>query len=115
MAGMLFAGDSTFVSFGIGSMIVVAVAMIGSITAVPAVLALLGSKVDRGRLPFIGRRLAPREEGGRFWRAVVDGSLRRPLLSVVLAGRPARDDGDPRVHDAHGRSAGPTTCRRTCP
>ncbi len=86
MAGMLFAGDSTFVSFGIGSMIVVAVAMIGSITAVPAALALLGSKVDRGRLPFIGKRLAAREEGGRFWRAVVDGSLRRPLLSVVLAG-----------------------------
>jgi len=87
MAGMLFAGDSTFVSFGIGSMIVVAVAMVGSITAVPAALSLLGSKVDRGRLPFIGRRMAARSDrGGRFWPAVVDGSLRRPLLSVVLAG-----------------------------
>ena len=82
---MLFAGDSTFVSFGIGSMIVVAVAMVGSITAVPAALALLGSKIDRGRLPFIGKRMtAPR--GGRALLA----RRRRRVAASPAAQRRAR-------------------------
>ncbi len=85
MAGMFIAGDSTFTSLGLGSIIVVAVAMIGSITVVPAVLASLGDKVERGRLPFIGKRLATRQGGGRGWRAVVNLSLRRPLVSAILA------------------------------
>ena len=48
MAGMFFSGDKTFMSFAIGTMMVVLVAMIGSLTVLPAVLAWLGDRVDKG-------------------------------------------------------------------
>ena len=47
MAGMFFSGDKTFMSFAIGTMMVVAVAMIGSLTVLPAVLSWLGDRVDK--------------------------------------------------------------------
>src|SRR5215207_796865 len=85
MAGMFFTADATFASFGVATMTVVAVAMLGSLTVLPALLSKLGDKVDRGRLSFIhGRR---RDGGeGRIWGAIIDRVLRRPLLSAVLAG-----------------------------
>src|SRR3712207_3489071 len=55
MAGMLLAGDRTFTSLGIGAIMVVAVAMIGSLTVVPAMLGWLGDRVDKGRVPFLHR------------------------------------------------------------
>src|SRR6266545_4533295 len=60
MAGMFFTADATFASFGVATMTVVAVAMLGSLTVLPALLSKFGDKVDR--------------------------VLRRPLLSAVLAG-----------------------------
>src|SRR6478609_7275478 len=50
MAGMLISGDATFVALGVASMLVVAAAMIGSLTGLPAVLSLLGDRVERGRV-----------------------------------------------------------------
>ncbi|HYW28984.1 MAG TPA: MMPL family transporter, partial [Gaiellales bacterium] len=50
MAGMLMAGDATFIALGVASMLVVAAAMIGSLTGLPAVMALLGDRVERGRV-----------------------------------------------------------------
>jgi RND superfamily putative drug exporter len=89
MGGMLLAGDPTFTALGIGSMLVVGVAMLGSVTVVPAVLAALGPKVDRGRIPFLGkaleRRAARAGTGGRAWSAVLDRVLRRPALSAVAS------------------------------
>jgi RND superfamily putative drug exporter len=90
MAGMLLTGDGTFTSFGVGTMLVVAVAMAASVTVLPAVLAALGDKVDRGRLPRLRRksRQQPRKPKaqGRIWIAIVDRVLRRPALSLILAG-----------------------------
>jgi uncharacterized membrane protein YdfJ with MMPL/SSD domain len=84
MAGMFFTADATFASFGLATMTVVAVAMLGSLTVLPALLSKLGDKVDRGRLSFIhGRR---RNGESRIWGAIIDRVLRRPLLSAVLAG-----------------------------
>ncbi len=95
MAGMLMAGDATFVALGVASMLVVAAAMIGSLTGLPAVMALLGDRVERGRVTswvtYPVRRVAsrgpvrPRPDGGRFWGAVLDRVLRRPALSAGLA------------------------------
>jgi len=64
---------------------VVAVAVLGSLTVLPALLARFGDKVDRGRVPFLGR-LRRSDGEGRFWGAIVDRVLRRPVVSVVLAG-----------------------------
>ena len=58
MAGMMFAGDSTFTALGIGAMLVVAVAMIGSVTVIPALLSGSGKWLERGRIPFLGKRMA---------------------------------------------------------
>ena len=71
MSGMLLTRDATFASFGIATMMVVAVAMLGSLTVLPAVLSKLGDRVDRGRVPFIGRlragRTARDASGARSW------------------------------------------------
>jgi len=85
MAGMLFSGDKTFESFSIATMIVVAVAMIGSLTVLPAVLSKLGDRVERGRIPLLGRLRRPAGES-RVWSAVLRAVLRRPAVSAVLAG-----------------------------
>jgi uncharacterized membrane protein YdfJ with MMPL/SSD domain len=66
-------------------MTVVAVAMLGSLTVLPALLSKLGDKVDRGRVPFVHR--LRRDDGeGRIWGAIIDRVLRRPVVSAVLAG-----------------------------
>jgi uncharacterized membrane protein YdfJ with MMPL/SSD domain len=84
MAGMLFTGDKTFMGFGVATMIVVAIAVLGSLTVLPATLAALGDRVETLRVPFLhGRRS---DAGGRVWSAILDRVLRRPLVSVVLGG-----------------------------
>jgi RND superfamily putative drug exporter len=85
MSGMLLTGDADFASFGVATMMVVAVAMIGSLTVLPALLSKLGDKVERGRVPFVHR---VRRDGGepRVWGAIIDRVLRRPVLSAVLSG-----------------------------
>jgi RND superfamily putative drug exporter len=84
MAGMFLMGSRTFASFGVGTVLVVAIALVGSITVLPAVLSKLGDKVDRGRVPFLGR-LRSKEGESRFWGAIVDAVLRRPVLWGGLA------------------------------
>jgi RND superfamily putative drug exporter len=85
MAGMFLTGDPVFESFAIATIAVVAIAMIGSLTVLPALLSRLGDRVDRGRVPLVGRLRRDNGEG-RIWGAIVNGVLRRPLLSAVLAG-----------------------------
>ena len=67
-------------------MLVVAVAMLGSVTVLPAVLSKLGDNVEKGRVPFISR-LRHRNHGeSRVWGFVIDKALKRPVVSVVAAG-----------------------------
>jgi RND superfamily putative drug exporter len=83
MAGMFFAGDRTFNGFGLATIIVVATAVLGSVTVLPALLSRLGDRVDRGRVPLVHRLRRGNES--RFWSTVLDAVLRRPLVSLVLA------------------------------
>jgi uncharacterized membrane protein YdfJ with MMPL/SSD domain len=84
MAGMFFAGLSIFTALGIGSIMVVAVAMIGSVTVLPAVLASLGDRVDKGRIPFL-HRLRRSDGDSRVWSWILDKVLKRPAISAVIA------------------------------
>ncbi len=84
MAGMLISGDPTFTSFAVGTMTVVAVAMFASISVLPAVLSKLGDRVERGRVPFIGR-IGRRRKGRSFWAVVVERVMRRPALSLAVS------------------------------
>ena len=84
MAGMFLSGDKTFMSFSIGTMMVVAIAMLGSLTVLPALLGRLGDKVEKGRIPFL-HRLRRKDGESRFWGAILDRVLRRPVVSAVAA------------------------------
>ena len=85
MAGMYITGNPTFISFATGTIIVVAIAVVGSLTVLPAVLSKLGDRVDKGRVPFRHRlRSDERGESG-MWAAIVDRVLRRPAISAALA------------------------------
>jgi uncharacterized membrane protein YdfJ with MMPL/SSD domain len=85
MAGMFIAGNKIFTGMAIGTMLVVLCAIIGSLTVLPAILAKLGDRVDKGRIPLIGRRKHAAGES-RFWGFVLDRVLRRPVVAVALAG-----------------------------
>jgi putative drug exporter of the RND superfamily len=85
MAGMFFAGGQTFTALGVGAIMVVAVAMIGSVTVVPAVLAWLGNRIDKGRIPILGRRRVSADGESRAWGWVLTKVLRRPALSAIAA------------------------------
>jgi RND superfamily putative drug exporter len=92
MAGMLLSGDKTFISFGIGTMMVVAIAMIGSLTVLPALLSSVGDGVNRGRIPYFGKRRQRKAAEnvvngtvGGVWSKIVDVVLKKPLVSAVLA------------------------------
>ena len=107
MAGMFFAGDPGFSSFALGTIMVVAIAMLGSLTVLPALLSKLGDRVDKGRLPFLHR--LQRENGeGRVWGWILDRVLARPGLSAVIAGGAARRDRAPgaRHEDGSGHAGG---------
>jgi RND superfamily putative drug exporter len=85
MGGMFFAGVQTMSAFAMGTIIVVAVAVLGSLTVLPALLCSLGERVERGRVPLV-RRLRTANREPRLWGAIIDRVLRRPLLSVAIAG-----------------------------
>jgi RND superfamily putative drug exporter len=87
MAGMLMAGNAVFESFAVGTILVVAVAIVGSLTVLPAVLSYLGQKgwTEKGRVPYVAK-LRHRTKGeSRVWGAIIDRVLKRPVLSVVLS------------------------------
>jgi uncharacterized membrane protein YdfJ with MMPL/SSD domain len=71
-------------SFAIGTMMVVAVAMIGSLTVLPAVLSKLGDRIEKVRVPFV-RRLRRDDGEARIWGAILDRVLRRPVVSAAAA------------------------------
>jgi RND superfamily putative drug exporter len=87
MAGMYLTGDKTFTSLASGSVLVVAVSMVASISVLPALMASLGDKVDRGRvrLPRLRRRREPRPAGRGFWPVVVDKVMKRPAVCAAVA------------------------------
>ena len=117
----------------LGAILVVAIAVLGSLTVLPATLALLGDKVDRGRL--WRRRRADRgpRPAGRVWGGFARGITARPRLSlalalVLLAGLAApilsMHTTNPNLQDAprmrrsaspSGRSTGPSQAPTTPP
>ena len=88
MAGMFLTGIADFQAMSYATIIVVITAVLGSLTVLPALLSMLGDKVDKGRVPLLHRLRRPgtATDGGRIWNAVLTPVLRRPLAATVLAG-----------------------------
>jgi RND superfamily putative drug exporter len=90
MAGLFLTGFDVFNGVAIATIMVVGIAVIGSLTFLPALLSLLGKATDRARIPFLGKRQAVARES-RVWHAVVNRVVRRPLawggltLAVLVA------------------------------
>ena len=80
MSGMYLAGAPTFTGLATGAILVVGIALIASITVLPAVLSTLGDRVEKGRVPFI-----PRREESRVWNAILTPVLRRPKTVAALS------------------------------
>jgi RND superfamily putative drug exporter len=84
MAGMYLAGASTFSSFATGTILVVAVAVLGSLTVLPATLAWLGDRIEKGGVPIIKDQ--PWNAGeSTVWSRILNPVLRHPVISVVAA------------------------------
>ena len=80
LGGLFLLDDPLFRSMAIGTISVVFVAVVGSLTFLPAILAILGDRVNRFRLPIVGR---DREEGSGLWAVVVRSVMRRPVIAAA--------------------------------
>jgi RND superfamily putative drug exporter len=87
MAGMFLTGDPTFTGFGLATMTVVAVAVLGSLTVLPALLSWLGDRVEKVHVPVV-RRLRPKDGEGRIWSAILTPVLRHPIPAIIIAATP---------------------------
>ena len=82
VAALYVLPDALFHSMALGTIAVILVSVCGSLTFLPAVLAILGRRIDSGRLPWFGRD-RPEESGP--WSRVVRVVMRRPILATVLS------------------------------
>jgi len=86
MLGMLLVPSSIMRSLAVGAILVGIVSVVAALTLLPAVLGLIGDRVNALRIPLVGRRiLESSNTEGRLWGAIVRSVLRRPALSLVLS------------------------------
>ncbi|WP_051970590.1 MMPL family transporter [Kitasatospora azatica] len=87
MAGMFFTGIADFQAMSYATIVVVVTAVLGSLTVLPALLSMLGDRVEKGRVPFLHKLKAKDpNSGSRVWNAVLTPVLRFPLAATLLAG-----------------------------
>lgn len=87
LVGMLIVPTNIFQSLGAGAILVVIVSVLISLTLLPAVLGLLGDRVNSLRLPYIGRGLTrpnDDESTGGFWNWVTQAVMGRPIISLLV-------------------------------
>jgi putative drug exporter of the RND superfamily len=82
LTGMLLVPSNIMKSLAVGAIAVGIVSVVAALTLLPALLGLLGDRVNALRLPFVGRNLGSGGEG-RFWGAIVRGVMRRPVVYLV--------------------------------
>ncbi|MFI6898678.1 MMPL family transporter [Streptomyces sp. NPDC050256] len=85
LAGLYLSNNGIFYGMATATIIVVAVAVLGSVTVLPALLSLLSHRIDKGRVPLVPRTRGTVERRG-VWAPVLDGVLRRPAVALILCG-----------------------------
>jgi putative drug exporter of the RND superfamily len=83
LMGMMLLPNTIYRSIGLGAILVVIIAVAASLTLLPAVLALMGDKVDAVRIR--RRRNSSGQRRSRFWDRMTSRVMRRPVVSLVLA------------------------------
>ena len=114
LAGLFLTGIDVFSGVAVGTILVVGIAVLGSLTFLPAILSMLGTWTDRGRIPFLGRRRTA-ARASAFW-----GLLARAVVAAPAGpGRRGRGRAGRRwpcrCSRCTWRTPAFTTCRRTCP
>ncbi|HEX2143236.1 MAG TPA: MMPL family transporter [Glycomyces sp.] len=84
MAGLLITGIDVLKGLALGTVLVVGLAVLGSVTFLPALLAILRQHVDAARIPWLGKRRI-KAAPSRFWARVAAAVARRPLITGGLA------------------------------
>jgi RND superfamily putative drug exporter len=84
MSGLLLIPDTVLRSLGVGAITVGLVSMIAALTLLPALLGLLGDRVNALRIPLLGRSVEGAGREGRFWAAVARAVMRRPVVSIAV-------------------------------
>ncbi len=79
LAGLFLTGIDVFSGVAVGTILVVGIAVLGSLTFLPAILSMLGTWTDRGRIPFLGRRRTA-ARASAFWGLLARAVVRRPLV-----------------------------------
>jgi RND superfamily putative drug exporter len=87
LLGMLIVPQTIFRSIAAGSVLVVIMAVGAALTLLPAVLSILGDKINAGHIPFVqrGQDRFDEERAGGFWDRLARGVMRRPVVSAVVA------------------------------
>jgi putative drug exporter of the RND superfamily len=107
LAGLFLTGINVFSGVATGAIIVVGVAVVGSVTVLPGLLSWLGQRVDRGKIPFLGRRQVAASRS-RFWSGLVRQVVTRPVVwagastvALLALAAPALGMrlGEPGLHD----------------
>lgn len=83
LTGMLLLPNTIYRSIGLGAILVVIITVAASLTLLPAVLALMGDKIDALRIR--GRRSGAQQRRGRFWDRITGTVMRRPVVSLLVA------------------------------
>ena len=88
LTGMLLVPFNVFIGLGLGAIFVVLASVMAALTLLPAVLSLLGDRINLLSIPLVGRAQARFDESrpGGFWDRISRGVMRQPILSILLAG-----------------------------
>ncbi|MCH7800726.1 MAG: MMPL family transporter, partial [Chloroflexi bacterium] len=86
LIGMLLVPFNIFIGLGTGAILVVVASVLSALTLLPAILSILGDGIDRMRIPWVGRGSADIQSAGGFWDRVSHGVMRRPVVSMLVAG-----------------------------
>jgi len=88
LIGMVLIPFNIFISIGLGAIFVVLAAMAAAMTLLPAILGIMGDKVNALNVPFVGKGQINFEPGrsGGFWDKLVRAVMAQPALSLLLTG-----------------------------
>lgn len=85
MAGMYLGGDQVWIAFANATILVVAVSVIGSLTVLPALLAKIGHRIDRPRVPLLWKLSQRPDQTSKFWSAVLRPSKKWPAVTLLAS------------------------------
>ena len=88
LIGMLLVPSNVFITIGLGAIFVVIAAVFASMTLLPAIISLLGDRINKFSIPWFGMaqvRSGETKPGG-VWDRISRGVMRQPLISLIVAG-----------------------------